>query len=254
MKQRIIRGIIAALLTVAFTVDCFAEETEKTPPTITFSSKYYSTYVGDTGVVFYDRPVVQNEINVSLPKGFYANLWYSTSLARAGLNTNDGNEFDPTIGWSGEVAGGTLDTGISYFDIRPVGTFGRGDVWQPYIELSKECALDKAHTVAPYIKTEYGVPVQGNSREDKGLHVHGGLRHAWQMTAAFGLKQQADFVFDDGAFAYSRLWVYSHALAVSYTLSDWLSLELGGRVYVPLIQSEERNTQMVGNAGFKVGF
>lgn len=255
MKHRIVTGIISALLAVAVTAVCYAEEAEKAPPVVTFSSKYFSKYVGDTGVVFYDKPVVQSEINVSLPKGFYANLWYSTSLVHSGLNTNDGNEFDPTLGWSGDVAGVTLDAGITYFDIRPVGTFGRGDVWQPYIEFSKEFARDMSpHAITPYAKAEYGIPVQGNSRDDKGLHVHSGFRHVWHVAAPLDLKQQADFVFDDGAFGYSRAWVYSHTLAAAYTVTDWLSLELGGKVYVPLTHTEDRYTQVVCNAGLKVGF
>ncbi|MEI6213711.1 MAG: TorF family putative porin [Desulfuromonadales bacterium] len=254
MKLRIVTGIIYALLTAALMGVCYAEETEKPSPVVTFSSKYFTKYVGDTGVVFYDRPVVQSEINVALTKGFYVNLWYSMSLAHSGLDTNDGNEFDPTIGWSGDLAGITLDAGITYFDIRPVGTFGRGDVWQPYLEFYKEFALNKAHAIIPYAKTEYGIPAKGNSRDDKGLHVHSGLRHKWQVADKLGLSQQADFAFDDGAYNYSRAWVYSHALTMSYAVVDWLSLELGSKVYVPLSQVDDRSTQVVGNAGFKVTF
>lgn len=248
-------GIISALLIGFTTGVCFAGEVEKAPPVVTFSSKYYSKFVGDTGTVSYDRPVIQNELNVSLPKGFYANLWYSMSLAHMGLDTNDGNEFDPTIGWSGDVAGVTLDAGITYFDILPVGTFGRGDVWQPYVEFNKEFALNKAHGITPYVKTEYGIPVQGNAREDKGLHVHSGLRHKWQIADKLGLSQQAEFTFDDGAFGYSRAWVYSHTLTVAYSVTDWLSLEVCGKVYVPMEKADEgHSTQVVGNAGFKVFF
>jgi hypothetical protein len=98
LKQCIVIGIISTLLSAFAAGVSFAEEAEKTSPTVTFSSKIYNKYVGDTGVVFYDRPVVQSEINVSMPKGFYVNLWYSMSLAHAGLDTNDGNEFDPTLG------------------------------------------------------------------------------------------------------------------------------------------------------------
>jgi hypothetical protein len=254
MKHRIVIGIISALFAVAVTVVSYAEESEKASPVVTFSSKSSNKYVGDTGVVFYDRPVIQNELNVTLPRGFYANLWYSMALANAGWNTNDGNEFDPTIGWSGDVAGVTLDTGITYFDIRPVGTFGRGDVWQPYLELGKEFAPVKAHTITPYIKTEYGSPVKGNSKEDKGLHLHSGIRHKWQIADALALSQQSDFVFDDGAYGYSRAWVFSHALAVSYAVTDWLNLELGGKVFAPLTEAEDRSAQLFGYAGLKVGF
>jgi hypothetical protein len=247
-------GILSVLLVAALTGVCYADDAEQASPVVTFSSKVFSKYVGDTGVVFYDRPVIQSELNVSLPKGFYANIWYSMSLAHAGLDTNDGNEFDPTIGWSGDIAGITLDAGMTYFDLRPVGTFGRGDVWQPYVEFSKEFELNKAHAIAPFARTEYGIPVQGNAREDRGLHVHGGFRHKWQVADKLGLSQQADFAFDDGAYGYSRARVYSHTLAVSYAVTDWLGFELGGKVYVPLTQAENRNTRMVGTAGFKVGF
>lgn len=255
MKQCIVSGIISVILVAFATAVCFAEEAEKAAPVVTFSSAIYNKYVGDTGIVFYDRPVVQNEITVSLPKGFYANLWYSMSLAHSGLDTNDGNEFDPTLGWSGELAEITIDAGITYFDIRPVGTFDRGDVWQPYTEISKAFALGKAHIISPYSKADYGIPVKGNARDDKGLHVHGGLKHKWQVADTLGLSQQADFVFDDGAFGYARAWVYSHALTMSYTVTDWLSLEVGGKVYAPLIKTDDGlSSHVIGNAGFKAGF
>lgn len=254
MKHRIAINMISAICTIFIASVCYAEETEKAASVVTFSTKYYNKYIGDTGVLFYDRPVIQNELNVSLPRGFYANIWYSTSLAHSGLNTNDGNEFDPTLGWCGDVAGVTLDTGITYFDIRAVGTFGRGDVWQPYVELSKELELNKAYAITPYAKTEYGIPAQGNSTEHKGLHVHSGFRNKWQVADKLGLSQQADFVFDDGAYGYSRAWVYSHALALSYAMTDRLSIELGGKMYVPLTQADGRSTQLLGSTGFKVGF
>lgn len=189
MKQQIVMVHLTVLFAIFTSGVCYSEDAEKAPPTVTFSSKYFSKYVGDTGVVLYDRPVIQNELNISLPNGFYANLWYSMSLANAGLNTNDGNEFDPTLGWCGEVAGITLDAGLSYFDLRPMGTFGRGDVWQSYAEVSKEFSLHEAHDLAPYSRVEYGIPAHGNAREDKGLHVHSGLRHTWRMAGALGLKQ-----------------------------------------------------------------
>lgn len=85
--------------------------------------------------------------------------------------------------------------------------------------------------------------------------MHGGLKDMWQISDTLVLSQQADFVFDDGAFGYERAWVYSHALTVSYTVTDWLSLEAGGKVYAPLIKTDDgRSSHVIGNAGFKVGF
>jgi hypothetical protein len=38
-------------------------------------------------------------------------------------------------------------------------------------------------------------------------------------------------------------------------VTDWLSLEMGGKVYVPLMKTDDRSSaQVTVNAGFKVGF
>jgi hypothetical protein len=99
---------------------------------LSFSSKVLNRYVGETGGVSYDRPVSQNDLTIThIPSGVYLDIWQSISLSHSGRSTNEGNEIDYFIGWSGDMWGIGVDTGIGYFDLITLFNMPAGDLNLP---------------------------------------------------------------------------------------------------------------------------
>lgn len=223
---------------------------------INFSTKVVNQYVGDTGVVAYNRSVSQNDLTIThVPSGIYLDIWQSISLSHSGRSTNYGNEIEYYLGWSGEIAGIGVDAGVAYFDLITLFEIPEGDVIQPYIELNKKFDVAERHTLTPYVRAEYGIPAKGNAKEIKGLYVYTGLKHGWQISKDVSVIQKATIIFDDGAYGADRTWVGAYEIAPSYRMKEWLSIDLSGKVIGPFTNvTDGRKTQFIGGAGFSVNF
>jgi hypothetical protein len=229
---------------------------EKTLLEINFSTKVLNQYVGDTGVVAYNRPVSQNDLTIThVPSGMYLDIWQSVSLSHPGRSTNYGNEIEYYAGWSGEIAGIGVDTGVGYFDLITLFSMPEGDVIQPYIELNKKFDAAEGHTLTPYVRAEYGIPAKGNAKEFKGLYVYTGLKHGWQISKDVSVSQKAAIIFDDGAYGADRAWVGAYEIASSYRITEWLSFDLSGKIIGPLTKvTDGRKMELIGGGGFSVNF
>ena len=139
---------IAAVAYFIVTGESDAAEPGKTLLEINFSTKVLTQYAGDTGVVAYNRPVSQNDLTITLiQSGMYLDIWQSVSLSHPGRSTNYGNEIEYYAGWSGEISGIGVDTGVGYFDLITLFSMPEGDVIQPYFELNKKFdAAKRTHT------------------------------------------------------------------------------------------------------------
>jgi len=223
---------------------------------IIFSTRVLNQYVGDTGVVFYNRPVSQNDLTIThVPSGIYLDFWQSISLSHSGRSTNFGNEIEYYAGWAGEIAGIGVDAGVAYFDLITLFNMPGGDVIQPYIELNKKFDVAEGHTLTPYVRAEYGLPAKGNARELKGLYVHAGLNHDWQMSKDVSVSQKAAIIFDDGAYGADRAWVGAYEISPSHRITDWLSFDLSGKIIGPLTNvTDGRKMELIGGGGFSVNF
>ncbi len=223
---------------------------------VNFSTKVLNQYVGDTGVVAYNRPVSQNDLTIThIPSGIYLDIWQSISLNHVGRSTNLGNEIEYFLGWSGDIAGIEMDAGVAYFDLITLFKMPEGDVIQPYIELNKKFDVTERHTLTPYVRAEYGIPAKGNAKEFKGLYVYSGLKHGWQVSKDVSVNQKAAIIFDDGAYGADRAWVGAYEIAPSYRIKEWLSIDLTGKVIGPFTNvTDGRKTQFIGGGGVSVNF
>ncbi|MGH6787765.1 MAG: TorF family putative porin, partial [Novosphingobium sp.] len=74
-------------------------------------------------------------INVNHDSGFYVGAWGS-SLEQDAFDIYGNMELDLYAGWTGEVASGlTADVGLLYY-VYPGGSFGDGNVFEPYASLA----------------------------------------------------------------------------------------------------------------------
>lgn len=80
-------------------------------------------------------PAIQGGITVTHSSGFYVGTWGS-NLEQDPLDIYGNMELDIFGGWSGQIASGvTADVGLLYY-VYPAGSFGDGNVFEPYASLS----------------------------------------------------------------------------------------------------------------------
>ena len=214
-----------------------------------FSTRIFSKYVDDAGLVAHDKPVLQNDLTiVHLPSGFYVDIWHSASFAHGAASSNNGDEIDYTLGWSGDFAGMGIDAGITYIDNIALLAMPDGDIIQPYIELNKKFAVDDRNTITPFIKAAYGTPARGSARELQGLCIHAGVKHTLIFTKYLNINQKLVATFDNVAFGADRALVGTYEINPSYRFlehpSYTMSFDLSARAIGPLVEYEGRDREL----------
>src|SRR5687768_13100000 len=98
-------------------------------PKVSTSSRVLTSYVVD-GTVFYDRPVIQNDLTVTWENGLSLNLWHSSDFEDGfGSFSNTGaDEIDYTLGYTRQVCGFELGVSVAYYDLVDLGE-DDGDIW-----------------------------------------------------------------------------------------------------------------------------
>lgn len=136
-----IRGLFAASLLAGSAFVAFpawADDSETDPPsefTVTGNVAMVTDY-RFRGLSYSGGDVaVQGSIGVSHESGFYIGTWAS-SLEQDPLDIYGSVETDFYAGWTGEVASGvTADVGLTLY-AYPNGSFGDGDIWEPYASIA----------------------------------------------------------------------------------------------------------------------
>jgi hypothetical protein len=199
---------------------------------VDISTLTFPRYLGGNGAIFHEAPVQQTNVFISLPRGFYADVWNSIPFADF-RNPNFGFEIDGTVGWSGKAKGIKLTTELGYVNATPLGQF-RGDVFKTSGMVSRNFAVAKSGALEPYFLAERFAPVKGIAPQ-QGVFLHGGVRHSWTVTRRFRVDSVADFFHDGGAFGFEHAYLIKANTGGSWKLSDHWALQLPAIQYsVPL--------------------
>lgn len=95
----------------------------------------------DQEFVLTRRPVVEANLNIALPSGYYGNLWHAQSL----VGRHQDYETDFGLGKISKISKTTVTTEVTYFE------FTGKDDWQGYVDvqrpLSKSCTGSLRATV-----------------------------------------------------------------------------------------------------------
>lgn len=133
----------------------------------------YSKYIGGTGGVPDDRPVVQGDCT-KMFGSMYANAWFSQSLRDPGLAKTYGNEFDFTLGWGNKISDRwSVDIHTAYYDMaNPKLLHGtNGDLAD--IGGSLKYHMSEATSVYTHVEYYYGLGQNGFPNGGKiGVGVH----------------------------------------------------------------------------------
>jgi len=168
--------VVMVVLTASF---ISAEEKDKVSVSVT--SLVLSKYIGSAGNLGYDRPVWQTDIFISLPKGFYIDLWHSGDL-RHGLGSQEyGNEIDYAVGWAPIFKWGQIDAGVVFIDEPNLFRFrSQEDYLMPFAEVRRTFDVGKGHTLSPYFRAELILPVKMDweGRDDR---YYFGTRHQFKV-------------------------------------------------------------------------
>ena len=149
-----IRGLIAATVlagSALAAVPAYAEE-ETAPPsefTITGNVAFVTDYRFRGLSLSGGDPAIQGAINVNHSSGFYVGAWGS-NLEQDPLDIYGNMELDVYAGWTGEVTSGlTADVGLLMY-VYPAGSFGDGNVFEPYASVSTTLGPVSAKLGAAY--------------------------------------------------------------------------------------------------------
>jgi len=220
---------------------------------VSVSSKVWSKYLGGTGRVALNKPVIQTDIFVSLPKGFYFDVWNSTGLDDSNLSSNFGDEIDWTVGWSGNVIEKTyLDVGLAYYDCYELFRSKEYDAFAPYIEVGRPIELD-SHTLTPFGRVEWNLPV--DSLVNSGTYSYAGIKHGWKISKNFLLKQKVDFLYDSGSFGVNSGWIGRYQGELSWQVFRVLSIEpISLKARTPITSMPGHKTETSVGAGATLSF
>ncbi|MDD5110232.1 MAG: hypothetical protein PHI63_03375 [Patescibacteria group bacterium] len=124
----------------------------------TLQQRYVGTF---TSRLLHDGWMAWTELNVQLPKGFYADLWWTYGLDDNNVNSNKGDEFEPNFGWKGKLPYDLcLHLFFRYFDFYPLDEWYDSDCWIQGAALARDFVLGKdsphgTHTIRPELLAGY---------------------------------------------------------------------------------------------------
>lgn len=208
---------------------------------LTTTVEIWSKYIFSIGTVGSDKPVIQTDWFVTLPKGFYADLWTSNGFDGDWSGGFD-DEIDYTVGWTTTAFTVDLDIALTYWQLFDLGE-GDGDALVPSVKLSRSFKLSEAHSITPYTKFE--TLFIHNDSASNGWTVYAGVTHEWTISDRWSLSQELSAAYDDGVFRGEAGAIGRYAAKLSYQCSEQLSVGLGLKLFVPIADFNDRETEIV---------
>ena len=176
-------------------------------PVWSWETQFRSEYLGKIGVVFYDKPIMVNDISLFY-KDFYVGMWNSTALGGEPYGSTFGDEFDLYAGWGHTYGWVHLQFSAAYFAIKDLNNL-RDDLWI----FEPEISFPKVPFVQPYVAVRSFNPITSESPE-RGWFVWTGLRRDQQLGFNIGsepAKLSIEWMnaYSDGALHRDPGWVFT---------------------------------------------
>lgn len=173
---------------------------------------FANKYVGPSGNMYKDSPVIQPSLTVAYKNGLYASAWGSLGICE-GLS----DEVDYLLGWAGKVGGLDADIGAGYYDFTKMFHGRSGNAWAVYGKVSHDIELPGfGGTMTPYVRLEGDIA-------DKDTDWSGG----WLATVGqhyskefHGLKPWADasLSYDNGTYDYDVTTTFQYKLGFDWNI------------------------------------
>lgn len=147
---------------------CCASSAQPSTFQYSLNSGVFTKYLGTIGGVFYDSPIIVNDITAA-HGDFYLGMWNSTALGHGKYGETFGNEYDFYAGWSHKVGRVRYDVTGMYFLIARLSALN-DDLWV----IDQKVSFPDCPVVQPYVKLRFFNTVGRNSPSG-GVFVWGGL-------------------------------------------------------------------------------
>ena len=193
--------------------------------TIGVRNQYTLSYIGK---VVHPDPVIQGDVWWTLPHGFWADVWYSTTPT---FEPNFGREVDYGAGWANEH----VMVGFYYYDLyEQFSTDSIGDVTETFVKASWPIK-ERQHQITPYVEANYLYATR-NQRANNGAFPMAGMKHHWEKIVwLVDMSQDVALVYDGGVFGSDQGFVFRYQASLAMKPASWITFRLPYfRVHVPL--------------------
>lgn len=215
-----------------------------TTMTFHYANKYLSF---GSGAVLHNDQVIQAGITTSFENGLYVGLWGSYSPDG---ESNLGDEFDFTLGWSGSVGKGwNMNYSIAYFDEPQILEFGAGDILYNKLVFSRP--IDEYNFS---VTIRHYQPMSGSGFEG-GWLIGTSVSRGFKLSEKTSIFASIELNHDDGGFGGDSGLILNPFVSLSYSINDsitWDVIQANG--YIPLTVSDARKNDIMWSTGFKYSF
>ncbi len=171
-----------------------------------WETQFRSEYMGKVGIVFYDKPLMVNDVSASYGD-FYAGLWVSSGLGGERYGSTFSDEYDLYAGWGHTFDWVRFQLTAAYFAIKDLDRLGN-DLWI----VEPEVCFPKFPVVKPYVAVRKFSQISSES-PDPGWFVWPGVRRSqplWFDIGEMPARLNLDLMgaYSDGTFDRTPGWVF----------------------------------------------
>ncbi len=209
------------------------------------STEVVSKYIAGAGFLPHDGTTTQVDVLITLPKGFFFGLWFSSGFD---FKPNFGREVDYTLGWQNEVVG----TGLAFYDLNDIfGTQG-ADIVLPYLELHPSF-MRVDQTFTPFVRAEYNLCTRSMSK-NSSLDLSVGMKQSWQISERFSVNQRIRLLYDDGLFGSRSGFITRWDIGASAQVTRQVNLNLSVKNSIPSRSMTDRQNLTSFGVGVSSSF
>ncbi len=223
-------------------------------PIVNMTTVVYSEYLIKKGKLLFPHPVAYNDLVLKWENGMSFEVESYRNLQHLDFDTA-GDEIDITLDYKKRVGKSVFQFQLSYFDLKPLVSFGDGNIIQPAIGVSR--AYDTIeHTIIPFLRLEYSI-FDGKSRAN-GVFTRIGVADNWKIHSSLALSHSAALLFNEGGALGLKAGtdlLYFADLKWKVGRSHKSQIILPSiRYSIPLDPGDTRDTEFVFGAGYQWHF
>lgn len=235
--RKLLVGVFAFVIFLAGAVQA---QTEKPRISVSSGVGVYSKYIVDNGILYHDDPLLQGSVTLTFNRcGGYIDLWGSMDFDGIG---NYGEEIDVTAGWIFKK----MNIGVSFLDYAKVFSTQEPDFVRLFSEIPLPFFQIPGHQITPFFRYEYYAATREYDL-NSGAWMMFGLRHTWELSRHWIIRQEGKIVYDGGVFQSlpGFLGIYNAAVDLSCG-SATLTLLSVRQSMIPQSMTDRENKTIVG--------